>query len=481
MARDARRPTTDMTGVRHDRRDGSEFSLHTRRYNDSMIALLGLDHLRAGIEMRGRLSLSGDALTAALRELHGRSGIDEIVILSTCNRTELYLATADSDAALNAARTYLETASSRAWLTNHPGVAVTSSELHTALYMRNGLEAVAHLHHVAAGLRSMVIGESQILGQTRDALANAEAAATCGEELRAAFTSALQVGKRVRAETGISRNDASVASVALHAARARIGALANKSVTLVGAGRTNELVAGLLRDAGVRALTIANRHLASAQALAARFGATAVALDAASDAIRDADLLMSATAAPYVVITPEMIAPREPSRPLLVVDLAVPADVARGVGELPWVTVINLDTLHDLPGNALDEPEFAGAVRSHQPDIDAAERIIEAMLREYTKARAVRLAAPGIAALRRHVDASQEQELARALAQLPNLSAEERTVVERFAARLVDKMFHHLVRRIRTLAEYDEIPPETTMRVLSQLFTRGAQDPSNNE
>lgn len=446
-----------------------------------MIALLGLDHRRAGIETRGRLSLAGDALTVALRDLRRRSGIDEIVILSTCNRTELYLATADPDAAVNAARQYLEVASTRDPHPNHPGVALVSPELESALYTQYGLDAVAHLCHVAAGLRSMVIGEAQILGQTRDALASAEAASACGEELRAAFVSALHVGKRVRGETGISRNDASVASVALHAARAHIGALAGKSAVLVGAGRTNELVAGLLRGAGVGSLTIANRHLDSAQALAARFGAGAVALDRAYDAIRDADLLISATAAPYTVITPAMIAPRPPSRPLLVVDLAVPADVAPEIGGAPGVTLINLDTLHDLPGNALDEVEFAAALLGHQRDIEDAERIIAEMLREYTKARTLRLAAPGIAALRRHVDTSQEQELARALAQLPDLSDHEREVIERFGARLVDKMFHHLVRRIRTLAEYDEIPPETTMRVLSQLFTRGEPDASTEE
>lgn len=451
-----------------------------------MIVLVGLDHRRASVETRGRLSFTGARLHDSLTTLRAQPGIAELVILSTCNRTELYLAASNTDMATSIAHAFLEETAEEtaarviagASAPSGAGAAV-ATELRAALYTIIGVDAVAHLYRVSAGLRSMVLGEAQILGQVRDAFVTAETAGACGEELRAAFSGALQAGKRVRSETGISRNDDSVASIAVHAARERLGTLAGAAVTLVGAGKTSALAARLLRQEGIARLSIANRHIESARALAEQYGANTVTFADLPAAIATSDALISATAAPYVVITEAMVAPRDPGHPLLIVDLAVPADVSHEVGQLPGVTVINLDALHDLPGNALEEPSIAASLRERQADLDQAENIIQDLLREYVKAQTLRIAAPGIAALRRHVDASQEQELARALAQLSHLSERDRDVVERFGARLVDKMFHHLVRRIRTLAEYDEIPPETTMRVLAQLFMRPDSAPDD--
>jgi glutamyl-tRNA reductase len=445
-----------------------------------MLLMLGLDHRRASVEARGRLSFTGEALTDALVTLRGRHEVSEAAILSTCNRTELYLATRRPETVAAEALQFLHDAATRAERIASPVSPAATREairLEEAIYTAYGLDVVDHLYHVAAGLRSMVIGEAQILGQVREALSIAETQRTAGEELRAAFTGAIQAGKRVRAETGISRADASVAGLAVHAARAELGDLADKTITLVGAGRTNQLSAQLLSQEGIRRLLIANRHVESARTLAEQSGGTSLALDDLGDAISQSDALICATAAPYPVISGSVIAPRDASHPLLIIDLAVPADVTSDVGALPGVRLLTLDTLRELPSSSMDDPAIASALLGHQADIEDAERIIARMLREYTKAQTVRLAAPGIAALRQHVDRSEEQELARALAQLEHLSARDRAIVERFGARLVDKMFHHLVRRIRTLAEYDEIPPETTMRVLAQLFA----DPQANE
>jgi glutamyl-tRNA reductase len=449
-----------------------------------MLVMLGLDHRKASVEARGRLSFTGSALIEALNALNAQREIDEVVILSTCNRTEIYLASANPDAATATALRFLhETAerTARSKPANTTLSTLDAVQLEAAIYTARGLDAVAHLFHVATGLRSMVIGEAQILGQVRDALAVAETCQTVGEELRAIFTGAIQTGKRVRTETGISRADVSVAGLAIHAARAQLKSLAGKTVTLVGAGRTNELSAQILRNEGVAQLLIANRHIESARALAARTEATPLSFEEISDAIAKSDLLICATAASYPVISDTMITPREDDHPLLIIDLAVPADVAVDVSAHSGVTLITLDTLRDLPGSALEDPTVAAALQGHQADLEDAERIIEHMLREYAKNQTLRMAAPGIAALRRHVDKSEQQELAKALAQLAHLSDQERAVVERFGARLVDKMFHHLVRRIRTLGEYDEIPPETTMRVLAQLFTETEAPGEPNE
>ncbi|HEX9035580.1 MAG TPA: glutamyl-tRNA reductase [Ktedonobacterales bacterium] len=443
-----------------------------------MLVLVGLDHRRATVDARGRLNFSGDSLISALQELSAEPDISEVALLSTCNRTEVYLAAADAEHAEAAARRFLDETATKALVSLRAAPHTTTrdaADLQRALYSYQGVEAVRHLYYVTAGLRSMVIGEPQILGQVREAYTLAEANHTCGEEMRAAFTGALQVGKRVRTETGIARNDSSVASIAIHAARAQIGSLAGKTVTLVGAGRTSELAASLLRDEQLGSLIVANRHEQSARALADRYDASAVLFDELPGAIGRSDLVISATAAPYAIIQADMVEPRQEMRPLLILDLSIPGDVAAGICAMPGVTVINLDDLHDMPGSALEEPGIAAALADRHADIDAAERLIEDSLREYTTTQTVRLVAPGIAALRRHVDASQEQELARALAQLSQLSDQERTVIERFGARLVDKMFHHLVRRIRTLAEYDEIPPEITMQVLVRLFSHSEE------
>ena len=186
-----------------------------------------------------------------------------------------------------------------------------------------------------------------------------------------------------------------------------------------------------------------------------------------------ADLIISATAAPHIVLDAQTMAVGRALRaePLVVVDLAAPGDVAAEAGTLPGVTLLTLDTLREMADfDAHADPAVVASLHDHVRDIERSRQIIDEGMRDYTRALTMRLAVPGIAALRRHVDRSEEQELAQALAQLDHLSDRDRAIIERFGSRLVDKMFHHLVRRIRSLAEYDEIPPDVTMRVLAQLF-----------
>ncbi len=445
-----------------------------------MIAVVGLDHRRASVEARGRLTFADDRLAAALHTLGGDPWIDEVVILSTCNRTELYLASGHPTDALHSARRLLE----ETYLHMESGepVAVKArtsvasealAELAQALYTHEGLAAAHHLYEVAAGLRSMVIGEPQILGQTRAALATAEAAGTVGDELRGLFTSAFKVGKRVRTETEINRADVSVAGLGVRVARETLGDLRGKTALLIGAGRTNQLSGRLLRDEGIGALFVANRSVASAENLARQLDGQAVPLDGIEPVIAQADLIISATAAPHIVLSAATITAGRANRqaPLVMVDLAVPGDVAANVAALPGVTLLTLDTLRDTADpDAHDDPAVIASLRGRERDIEQSRQIIAEGLRDYARAQTMRMAVPGIAALRQHVDHSEEQELARALALLSHLSDRDRAIIERFGERLVDKMFHHLVRRIRSLAEYDEIPPDVTMQVLERLF-----------
>ncbi|HLJ81595.1 MAG TPA: glutamyl-tRNA reductase [Ktedonobacterales bacterium] len=464
-----------------------------------MIGLLGLDYRGTSAEFRGRLTFAGDRLHAALRALVDEAAIEEVIIVSTCNRTEVYVATEDWAAASSSIARLLSEAFRRgasAIVTSisageqhaqasEPGsagrstggnigrqaaggyVALLPDELASALYEFQGAEAARHLFGVSAGLKSMVLGEVQILGQVREALAAAEAVHTAGEELRTLFNMALKAGKRARAETEIGRADVSVASLAVRVAGESLGGLTDKSALIVGAGRTSQLCARLLHEAGVQRLVLANRTVAAADELAQTVGGEAVTLANIADIIPDVQLIVSATAAPYLVLSAATVARGMAGRrtPLVIVDLAVPPDVEEDAGLLPAVSLHTLDTLRGLDGDG--QVLSAG---KRDTELARIGEIVEEGVRDYLRARTVRRAVPSIAALRRHVDRSEQAELARALAQLHELSAADRAVIERFGQRLVGKMFHHLVSRIRSLAEYDEVPPEVTMQVLMRLF-----------
>ncbi len=448
-----------------------------------MIGMIGLDHRSTDVELRGRLSFAGERLEAALGALVGDEAIHEAVILSTCNRTEVYVAADDWLAAAAAVRSLLAVANTlgasalvgaiptvphpdtAARLVPEPGPELPP-ELRAALYEYEGLKAARHLLLVAAGLRSMVVGEAQILGQVKEALAAAEQAGTAGDELRSLFTTAIKTGKRVRTETAVARADVSVAGLAVRVAGDALGDLRGVTAMLIGAGKTSQLCARLLRETGAGRLLLANRTPEAANALAAEVGGEVVALRAVEERIPDVRLIVSATTAPRPVLSAASVAHGMRGRrtPLVIFDLAVPPDVEEAVGLLPHVSLYTLDTLRAL------EATTHAATPERSAELAHAERIVEDGVREVARLRTLRLAVPGIAALRRHVDRSERAEVARALEALEHLSDDEKAVVVRFGERLVDKMFHHLVARIRSLAEYDEVPPDVTMRVLAQLF-----------
>jgi glutamyl-tRNA reductase len=329
----------------------------------------------------------------------------------------------------------------------------------------------------------MLVGESQILGQVKEALGDAEAAGAVGDEMRALWTQAIKLGKRARTETQLGRVDRSLAHAGVRLAAEALGGLHGRSALVVGAGRTSQLCAQRLRTGGIERLILANRSAGSALDLAAEVSAEVVALDDVRDVIGSVDLIMSATAAPHVVLPAATIASGLAGRhkPLVVVDLALPADVDPAVGLLPQVALYGIDQLREVIGREPAAEQVAESMVGAENaslallprDVAEVEAILDAGVTEWAQARQVRQAGPQIAALRRHVDRSQQMELAQALAQLRQvgeLTPEQQAVVERFGKRLVDKMFHHLVARIRSLAEYDEVPPDVTMQVLARLF-----------
>jgi glutamyl-tRNA reductase len=454
-----------------------------------MIGLIGLDHHGTNVELLGRLAIPADRVSTAFQLLAEDGAVDEAVILSTCHRTEIYVAANDWPRATASVHKFLADVFAHgssyvaaAALARSGGVAsgavpeaapvsaaggdTLPGDVAAGLYEYVGVEAARHLLRVAAGLRSMVAGEAQILGQVKDALVAAEAAKAIGDELRAVFALAIRIGKRVRSETELGRADESVAALAVQVARTALGSLNDKAALLIGAGKTNRLCATLLCEAGVTRHYLANRTPQAASELAREVGGEAISLADVAGIIPAVQLVICATAAPHTVLSAAAVAAATAGRraPLVIIDLAVPPDVEPAASLLPTVTLYTLDTLTSAAQAA------EGTLPSHEAEMVAAERIVEDGVREFTRSGALRLAVPGIAALRQHVDESEQAELARALAQLSHLALEDRAIVERFGRRLVDKMFFHLVSRIRSLAEYDEVPTDVTMRVLSRLF-----------
>jgi glutamyl-tRNA reductase len=456
-----------------------------------MIGMIGLDYRVASADVRGRISFAGERLNEALITLVDDPAINEAVIVSTCNRTEIYFAAADCLSATEHVRCFLGATFAQAggtpavtqtlastvaldrpmlqqWLPpGHDQPANPPEELTRALYTVAGLEVARHLFHVAAGLQSQVLGETQILGQVKTALAAAESLRTVGNELRALFTSAIRVGKRVRNATGIGQADRSVAALAVQGAEAVLGGLAGAAVLIIGAGGTSQQCARLLRAAGAGQIFLANRSPDAAAKLADAVGGAPVALDDVAEVISSVALIISATAAPHSVLHSATVARGLKGRdaPLLILDLAVPYDVDPAVGRLPGVSLYNVDTLC-----ALEQTDAWERTTQRATELARAEEIVAAGVDEFARERTIRLAGPSIAALRQQIDHDGQEERARALARLQHLSPADRAVIERFGQRLVDKLFHRLVTRMCALTNDDVLPPDDMVQVLTRLF-----------
>lgn len=398
------------------------------------ITIVGVDYAGTPVALRERLAIPADELSGALARL--REVVGEGLILSTCNRTEV-IAVSDADVAGAAALTELLIA----------GRGLRSDEVAPHLWSRTGADAVRHLFAVAAGLDSLVLGEDQIQSQLRAALDAAATANTLGPTLHRLGHAALSAGKRVRAETAIGRGNASIVSAALRAAAARLGTLAGRSILIVGAGDTAELVLKhLAKDRRNRParVAIANRTHATALALAARHSATALPWDEREAALADADLVVACTAAPGTVIAAAAVQralATRPERPLLCFDLAVPRDIDPAAAALPGVE------LHDVDALA---PACAAAREARHEAVAEAEAIIAEETSRFLAWWRSRDVAPAITALRDHAEALRDAELARALARLPELGPREEAVVRALAAGIVNKLLHRPVTALKS-------------------------------
>ena len=382
------------------------------------LALAGVSHHTASIELRERVAIDREAAASFAGELvRNGNGQTEAVVLSTCNRTELYVASSDGDAGEIADRALLALAGADA------------DALAPVAYRLSDESAALHLFRVAAGLDSLVPGEGEILGQVRDAY---EAGAP-GAMLDRTFRMALHAGRRARLETAIGESPASVPAAAAALAQQVFEGLDGRRVVLVGAGRTSELTARNLRSRGATVTVVVNRTLEHAERLAAELGARALPLGDVAEAVTQADVVVSSTSAPGFVLTGDRLVSALRSRrgrPVLFVDLAVPRDVDPALASVDGCFVYDVDDLEAVVSASL-EGRRAEAVH--------AERIVAAEAERFRAWQASLSVVPAIALLRAFAEEIRSSELARVEGKLPE---SERAVVDTVTAQIVNKLLH---------------------------------------
>jgi glutamyl-tRNA reductase len=396
------------------------------------LLLVGTSHRRAAVELRERLSIGPHEAAEVALQLAERG---EAVVLSTCNRTEVYIA--DADPAAARVRVVAEFA-------RRGGLA--EAELEPALYVAWDERVALHLFRVAAGLDSVVPGEPQILGQVREAHELAQAAGAAGPLLNRLFPQALHAGKRVHSETEIAERSASIAVAAARLARQVFGELAGRRILIIGAGKMGELAAASLVSGGVENVFIANRTLERATALAARFGGRAVAFDRLGAELERADVVVSSTRCPRLIVSAGDVAAalgRRRGRPLLLIDIAVPRDLDPAIAELPGCSLYDVDDL-----GAVSESRADARVEFSQAEAIAAEEA-----QRFLAWRRSLEVVPAITSLRRRAEEIRAAELARANGKLGALSPAERRAVEAVTAQIVNKLLHAPTVRVKEAAE----------------------------
>ncbi|MEC8918185.1 MAG: glutamyl-tRNA reductase [Pseudomonadota bacterium] len=390
---------------------------------------LGINHRTAAVDMRERVAFSPAQLESALMQLRALPDVREAAVLSTCNRTELYCITV-----ANGERQLLE------WLGAFHGM--PAQELLNCAYHYHEGEAARHLMRVAAGLDSMVLGEPQILGQLKDAYQIARQHAGLGSELERLFQQTFSVAKQVRSETAIGENPVSVAYAAVSLASRIFDDFSRARALLIGAGETVELVARHLREAGIMGLTVANRTLARAQALAETCDARAIELNAIPQALEQADIVIASTASELPILGKGMVERAlkvRRHRPIFMVDIAVPRDIEPEVGDLDDVFLYSVDDLQQVIAENRRHREVAAR---------QAEALIENGVDHWLHERRVRGAGDLIRRYRQHGESLRRDSEAEALAQLAR-GEDPETVIKRLSHQLANKLMHGPTLRLR--------------------------------
>jgi glutamyl-tRNA reductase len=418
------------------------------------VLLLGVSHHTAPIDLRERLAFAPDRLPAALGMLAQQPGLGEIVLLSTCNRSETYVTCADAASAREVVSRFL---------TDYHGVPGETVQPH--LYAQTDGDAVRHLFRVAAGLDSLVVGEPQILGQVKQAYAVATEQHCTGALLNRLFHQAFSVGKRVRAETGLADGAVSVSYAALGLARKICGEIKGLTALVLGAGDMAALTARHLQAQEPAELLISSRTASHAAELAAEVGGRVIPWDETDQALAAADIVVSATGAQKPIVTRDRVLRAMRSRrtrPLFIIDIAVPRDVEAEAGEIDQVLVYNIDDLQGIVSENLSK---------RANEVTRAEAIVREEVDAFLAWSRSRTAIPTVVALRRRFEAIRQAELTRLQPKLSALTPEAKQRVDEVTRLIIEKLLLTPTEQLKALSDRDTVAAYAD--ALNRLFALG--------
>jgi glutamyl-tRNA reductase len=410
--------------------------------------LIGVNHKSAPLEVRERLAIPESKLPDCCRDLTAHPGIEEGMIISTCNRVEVITHTVNGSADL------------RGFL--HDRFNLKAEDLDPHLYEFREKDAVRHVFRVAASLDSMVVGEAQILGQVKEAYATARAVGAVRGQLDQLFTRAFAVAKRVRTETAVGSSSVSIASVAVELAKKIFGNLQGKNVFIVGAGKMSELAARHLEAHGCASIFVANRTYDRAIGLAQRFNGQAIKFEDLYNSCDRADIVITSTGAPHAIFRREhgeQFLSRRKNRPMFFIDIAVPRDVAPEMADLDGIFVYDIDDLQQA---------VAGHIADRRREAEHAEAIIAAEVEKF-EARAHTLdVVPTIVSLQDHLETIRQAEIDRVRGRMGALTPEQEMAVEALTRGIINKVMHTPITTLKSAAKESEAT--TVIEVVRRLF-----------
>ncbi len=413
------------------------------------LTVLGLNHRTAPVEIRERFNFNADRVASIMRRLRNYDNIPEAMLLSTCNRTELYMVMENTDESIPFIKRLLKHLAGEEYKFEY-------------FYNLSGTQCVRHLFRVASSLDSLVIGEGQILSQIKNAYHIARTNGMTDTILNTLLNKAIAVGKRVRTETKIAYSSVSVSSAAVDLAIDIIGDLSKANILVLGAGHMSELTARHLIDKGARTIFVSNRNLDHAKELAEKFNGTAIPYSQMFEQAAEADIIITSTGAPHYVLTVENLGPLLPQRngkPLILVDIAVPRDVDPLLGEMQGVTVYNIDDLEDVV-------DINKNFRSNEAKLAA--QIIEeeiVSLKERLRYYTMR---PVMVQLHDKMNFLRQKILKKAFIKMPELTDKERRIIDLMTQRLEHKFLREPMKAMNSVAGTER--EEDYKQMICELF-----------
>ena len=420
--------------------------------------VLGVNHKTAPVHVRERFAVPEARLPDALGKLTSMDGVEEAMIVSTCNRVEIF------------ARSKENACDLQRFVREYFGF--SSGEYEPYIFEHQQLEAVKHVFRVASSLDSMVVGESQILGQVKEAYATARALGTVNSQLDQLLTRAFAVAKKVRNETSIASSSVSIASVAVELAEKIFGSLSGKSVYLVGAGKMCELAARHLLAHGASKIYVGNRTYDRAVALANKFNGEAIPFDRLYETVPKADIIISSTGAPHAIFQKEhgeKFLHARKNRPMFFIDIAVPRDIDPGLNDLDGIFVYNIDDLQQVVSSHLGDRRKEAA---------RAELLVEEEVRRFEQRAQTAEVVPTIVSLQQHLETLRQAELDRVRGRLGTLLPEQEMAIEALTRGIINKIMHTPITTLKSAARDPE--STTVVEVVRRLFNLRA-DPGRAE